>query len=73
MTPTPLNVADIIARELNVESSAIHSTTKLDALGLDSLEFLELIQQIETESGHKIPDEIISKSETVADLERAVA
>lgn len=67
------SVAEIIARELNVESSAIHSTTKLDSLGLDSLEFLELIQQIETETGQKISDEIIAKSETVADLERAVA
>lgn len=67
------SVAEIIARELNVESSAIHSTTKLDSLGLDSLEFLELIQQIETETGHKIPDEVIAKSEVVADLERAVA
>lgn len=68
-----MNVAEIIARELNVESSAIHSTTKLDSLGLDSLEFLELIQQIETETGHKIPDDVISQSEIVADLEKAVA
>lgn len=63
-------VAQIIERETGQKVSA---DTKLESLDLDSLEFLELIMEIQRETGIEIPDAKIAELVTVGDLVNAIS
>lgn len=52
----------------HAQQSDIKPTDRLDSLGLDSLEFVELLQLIEGEFSVLIPDVEISRLRTVEDL-----
>lgn len=63
-----MSVADIVARELNIEPGAVHSGTTIDSLGIDSLELVSLLQCIESEYG-PIPHIAF---DTVGDIEKSL-
>lgn len=60
-------VIAIVARELGVEPQTIFPHTRLDELGMDSLDLVSLILCIKEECG-AIPDEQMTNLETVSDI-----
>ena len=62
-------VRDIIAKQLDIDSATIALDSKLiDDLKADSLDIVELIMDLEQEFGIEIPDEDLTKVQTVADI-----
>lgn len=59
---------EIISDEVGILEEDLKPELQLENLGLDSLEFIHLIQEIERETGIRIPDERISSLNTVGDL-----
>lgn len=59
--------------EQETAKSGITLSTTLDDLGIDSLEFIQLLQTIETEGIGRVPDSKIAHIETVGDLVKALA
>ena len=66
-----MTVLEFIRRELS--NNEITGSTRFDDLGLDSLDFLDLMQQVEVEFKVKITDADIVSMEDVADLENVVS
>lgn len=64
-------VIAIVARELGRAPEGISPFTRLDELGMDSLDFVSLILCIKTEIG-EIPEEQITNLETVEDIAKAL-
>ncbi len=60
-------VAEIIAERIGKDVSEITSDTKIEDLGLDSLDVAELMMQFEDEFGYEI-ELGENKAETVGDL-----
>lgn len=67
MTFKLAHLTAIIARELEKSADSISASTTLEDLGIDSLEFIELLQAIEDEMG-RVPDHAIAHIETVGDI-----
>lgn len=63
-------VLAVIARETG---QTVTDQTSLDDLGLDSLEFLDLLLALGRETGKEIPDETVAGLKTVGDLAREYA
>ena len=62
-------VAEIVAREMNVDKSTIKMETYLGAdLGADSLDAVELMMALEDEFELEIADEEAQNFKTVADI-----
>lgn len=62
-------VAEIVAREMNVDKSTIKMETDLGAdLGADSLDAVELMMALEDEFELEIADEEAQNFKTVADI-----
>lgn len=64
-------VLQIVCRETGLNEVA--PSTSLDDLGLDSLEFLDLIVKVSAETGVSIPQADYGTINTVNDLIRAVS
>lgn len=62
-------IAQMLAEQLGIPQSKITLESKIvDDLGADSLDVVELLMQLEDETGKTIPDEDVSKIKTVGDL-----
>ena len=59
-------VKEIIVRELGLDESEVNEDTSFEALGLDSLDIVELLMAIEEEFGIEIKAEEVGK--TISDL-----
>jgi acyl carrier protein len=64
-------VLQIVCRETG--SNDVTPTTSLDELGLDSLEFIDLLVTVSTETGVEIPQANYATINTVNDLIWAVS
>jgi acyl carrier protein len=62
-------VIEVIHSELNVDVGA---ESTIESLGVDSLELLDLLSNIERATGVEIPDERITEMESVSDIIRVV-
>jgi acyl carrier protein len=64
-----LKVREIVAEQLDVDPSTITDESRfIDDLGADSLAVVELALAFETAFDIPIPDDVISKMETVGDV-----
>ncbi len=62
-------IAALLAEQLGIPQSKITLESKIvDDLGADSLDVVELLMQLEDETGKTIPDEEVSKIKTVGEL-----
>lgn len=59
----------ILADQLSIDESEITLESRLDEdLGADSLDSIDLVMSIEDEFELEVPEEVIQKIETVADI-----
>jgi len=62
-------VAAMLAEQLSIPQSKITLNSNIiDDLGADSLDVVELLMQLEDETGKSIPDDEVSKIKTVGEL-----
>jgi acyl carrier protein len=62
-------VVQIIAEELNIEPESLTLHTHItDDLNADSLDAMEVILKIEEEFDVEIPDDIVQRIQTIADV-----
>jgi acyl carrier protein len=74
MNEITLKISQFIKDKLDVDASEItNSASFYDDLGVDSLDFCELIVDIEKEFDITIPDEVYGKFKTVGALVNYVA
>lgn len=74
MNDITLKIHQFIQDKLGVEESAIKDTASFyDDLGVDSLDFCELIVEIEKEFDIQIPDDMYEKFKTVGSIVNYVA
>jgi acyl carrier protein len=66
-------IKDLAIRELQLDPAKIDPAAPLDALGVDSLTFIEFMFKVEDEFGVKVSDEDLRKIKCLADLEHHVA
>jgi acyl carrier protein len=64
-------VLSVVSRETGV--GELTAETSIDSLGIDSLEFVSLLLEIEKELGKNSDDEKVSGVETIGDLIKAFA
>jgi acyl carrier protein len=64
------DVAQFIAAYLGL--GAVDSTCRLEQIVKDSLEFLDLMLEIQRQFGHTIPDSVYGELKTVGDIERVL-
>ena len=58
-------IAELLAEKLECEAAEIKMETEFSALGIDSLDVMELLMTLEEEFGTEIPDEDAEKITTV--------
>lgn len=61
-------VIEIVATELDTDTSTVASATSLDALGVDSPHLVELALAIEDRFGFPVPDAALARFRTVDDV-----
>ncbi|MEL7609815.1 MAG: acyl carrier protein [Bacillota bacterium] len=62
-------VRDIIAKQLDIDAESITEDSRLiEDLKADSLDVVELIMDLEQESGIEIPEDELPKIRTVGDI-----
>ena len=66
-------IKDLAVKELALDPAKIDPAAPLDALGVDSLTFIEFMFKVEDEFGVKVSDEDLRQIKCLADLERHVA
>jgi acyl carrier protein len=66
-------IKELAVKELSLDPSKMDPNAPLDALGIDSLTFIEFMFKVEDEFGVKVSDEDLRKIKCLADLERHVA
>ncbi len=69
---TLARIRDMAAKEFSIDPSAMDPAAPLDALGIDSLSFIEFMFKVEEEFGINVSDEDLRSIKTLADLERHV-
>lgn len=66
-------IIKIISDQLAIDEENITANSTLaDDFGADSLDIVEILMAIETETGVSIPDEVVIELKTVGDLVSAV-
>jgi acyl carrier protein len=70
---TLARIKELAAKEFSIDPSALDPNAPLDALGIDSLSFIEFMFKVEEEFGVSVSDEELKGIKTLADLERHVA
>jgi len=66
-------IKELAQRELSIDPSKMDPNAPLDALGIDSLTFIEFMFKVEDEFGVKVSDEDLRQIKCLSDLERHVA
>ena len=66
-------IKELAVKELSIDPSKLEPDAPLDALGIDSLTFIEFMFKVEDEFGVKVSDEDLRSIKCLADLERHVA
>ncbi|MGI9591076.1 MAG: phosphopantetheine-binding protein [Myxococcota bacterium] len=67
------DVPDLVARILGFPREEVKPTSALrEDLGLDEYDLAELVEELESELGGKIPDAMMWSSRTVGDLGRSL-
>lgn len=62
-------IAQMLAEQLGIPQSKITPESRIiDDLGADSLDVVELLMQLEDETGKTIPDDEVSKIKTVGEI-----
>ena len=61
-------VKEIIVQQLGLEESEVKEDTSFEALGLDSLDVVELIMALEEEFGIEVPEVEAEKIVSVGDV-----
>lgn len=62
-------VAKLLAEQLGIPQSKITPESKIiEDLGADSLDVVELLMQLEDETGKTIPDDEVTKIKTVGEI-----
>lgn len=62
-------IAEIIAEQLGIPKSKVTLESRIvEDLGADSLDVVELLMQLEDQTGKTIPDEQVPEIKTVGDL-----
>ena len=62
-------VAQLLAEQLGIPQSKITLESKIiEDLGADSLDVVELLMQLEDETGKTIPDDEVTKIKTVGEI-----
>jgi acyl carrier protein len=69
---TLARIKDMAAKEFSIDPGGLDPAAPLDALGIDSLSFIEFMFKIEEEFGVSVSDEDLRSIKTLADLERHV-
>ena len=70
---TLARIKDLAAKEFSIDAEGLDPKAPLDALGIDSLSFIEFMFKVEEEFGVSVSDEELKTIKTLADLERHVA
>jgi acyl carrier protein len=70
---TLARIRELAAKEFSIDPAALDPKAPLDALGIDSLSFIEFMFKIEEEFGVTVSDEDLKAIKTLSDLERLVA
>ena len=70
---TLARIQELAAREFSINPQGLDPKAPLDALGIDSLSFIEFMFKIEEEFGVSVSDEDLKTIKTLSDLERHVA
>jgi len=66
-------IRELAAKEFSINPEALDPAAPLDALGIDSLSFIEFMFKVEEEFGVSVSDEHLKAIKTLSDLERHVA
>jgi acyl carrier protein len=66
-------IKELAAKELSLDAAKIDPDAPLDALGVDSLSFIEFMFKVEEEFGVTVSDEDLRKIKCFADLERQLS
>jgi Acyl carrier protein len=70
---TLARIRQLAGREFSIDAEGLDPKAPLDALGIDSLSFIEFMFKVEEEFGVSVSDEELKTIKTLADLERHVA
>jgi acyl carrier protein len=70
---TLARIKDLAAKEFSIDPNGVDPGAPLDALGIDSLSFIEFMFKIEEEFGISVSDEDLRGIKNLGDLERHVA
>ena len=65
-------IKQLAAKEFSIDTAKLDPVAPLDALGIDSLSFIEFMFKVEEEFGVSVSDEELKGIKTLADLERLV-
>ena len=70
---TLARIRQLAGREFSVNPDGLDAKAPLDALGIDSLSFIEFMFKVEEEFGVSVSDEALKAIRSLSDLERHVA
>jgi len=70
---TLARIRQLAATEFSINPDGLDPAAPLDALGIDSLSFIEFMFKVEEEFGVSVSGEDLKAIKTLADLERSVA
>jgi len=70
---TLARIKQLAAKEFSLDPDKLDPAAPLDALGIDSLSFIEFMFKVEEEFGVSVSDEALKGIKTLGDLERLVA
>jgi acyl carrier protein len=70
---TLARIRELAAKEFSINPDGLDPKAPLDALGIDSLSFIEFMFKVEEEFGVSVSDEDLKSIKTLSYLERHVA
>ena len=69
---TLARIRQLAGQEFSINAEGLDPKAPLDALGIDSLSFIEFMFKVEEEFGVSVSDEELKSIKTLSDLERHV-
>ena len=69
---TLARIRELAAKEFSINPEGLDPKAPLDALGIDSLSFIEFMFKVEEEFGVAVSDEDLKAIKTLSDLERHI-
>jgi len=69
---TLARIRQLAGREFSIDAEGLDPKAPLDALGIDSLSFIEFMFKVEEEFGVSVSDEALKSIKTLSDLARHV-